>query len=311
MASFLLGAGLFSFVGNLIYGACERVNYDGCYAKKLSLLRSAPANQPKAIFIGGSATNFGVSAERFEYLTGIHSYNMGFSAGRSFDAYLESVRPYIKDGDYLFMAPELGYYSASFHQMDASTVLFYQHQNIDAVRITSFGDTIQFAGNYLINGWNGWYQSLAQGCKDFLIDTLHYKKPTIYDRWSVNGHGDYDLHKDMEPQGFAVSQSHYAIPRIDFLRDLNFYVTEWRSKVDFHPFIVAPPLDKDSVANIGELASIDEWIAQNTEIPLLLSYAKTILPHDCFFDTPLHLTWGASRETYTPLLIQTFAKYRF
>lgn len=299
----------FTIGGLVLYGTCEKRNYDGCYEYKLQLLKEAK-DVNKAVFIGGSATNFGVHAELFEQETGIKAINMGFSAGRSFDAYLESVKPYIKDGDYLFMCPEPGYWNGNFHNIDSETMMFYEYQNSSALRVLNAGDAYNVAKYTITNGWTGWYNSISQFFKEMLIDVFHVKEYSIYDRWSCNTNGDYTYHKDKEPSEFTAGKISSKLQSYSFCDDLKKYIDDWKKEVNFTPYILFAPIDEAATQGDTGFNQQAIEIANRTGIKTLFSQSDSAYPHSYFFDTMYHLKWDTAEEYYTRLVINSFNAHR-
>jgi|GEM_PF-5757901 len=300
---------VFTLAGHGLYYICEQNNYDGCYQYKLKLLKEVPEDTKKAVFIGGSGVNFGISAEVFEEETGIRSINMGFSAGRSFDMYLESIKPYINDGDYVFISPELGYYSGDFHNVDSSSMMFCEYQNPDSLRILSFGDFVNYCRYTIENGWKGWYNSIQFGSKTFIQDVLHLRDYTIYDKWECNESGDFILHRNKEPASFETTKGDYILSSRAFIDDLNKYIDDWKKEVNFTPIIMFTPLDEDAVEDVEHLEKFVADIDAATDIPILFSAAESLYPPEYFFDTPLHLRYEYSRDVYTKMVVEAFNNY--
>lgn len=297
----------FTIAGHGVYYICEQNNYDGCYQYKLKLLREVPNGTQKAVFIGGSGTNFGVSAETFEEATGIRSINMGFSAGRSFDMYLESVRPYLNNGDYLFLSPELGYYSGEFHTIDKESMMFYEYQNRDSLRLLSFSDFVNYCKYSIENGWTGWFNSLSFGSKTFIQDVLKLRGYSIYDKWECNANGDFTLHRNEEPVDFSTSKSNFpGITTSSFIGGLNEYMCSLKKEVGVQSYIIFPPLDEDSVQDINQIDGFVDSIDKLVNVDLLFSLKDSIYPHSYFFDTHLHLQYKYSKDVYTKLIIEKF-----
>ena len=297
----------FTVGGLAFYGDCEKRNYDGCYQYKLQLLKNS-ANERKAVFIGGSSTNFGIHAKLFEEETGIRAINMGLSAGRSFEAYLESVKPYIKDGDYVFMCPEHPYYHSEFHNIDNGTSMFYLFQNFDAIKINNATDVYNTVKYSLYNGWTGWLNAILQVFDEMLVDVFHTKTPAVYDRWTCNENGDFTFHKDLTPTIYTPGNVSSALNSFTFFDGLRNYINEWKQTVNFTPYLLFAPIDENAIAGDLGFPQLEELIEERTGIKILNSQLESAYPREYFFDTYYHLKWEYG-DTHTQLIIDKFIHF--
>lgn len=309
LAVVILGVACFSIGGLALYNSCEKRNYDGCYQFKLDLLKNA-SNEKKAVFVGGSATNFGIHAEKFEKETGLKSYNMGLSAGRSFDAYLESVKPYIHDGDYLFMCPENNYWNSEFHNIDNGTTLFFLYQNEKALRITNFSDFLNYIKYAIYNSWTGWLNSILQLFDELLVDVFHTKEPGTYDRWSCNSNGDFTFHKDKKAPLYTCEKVSSYLASYSFADGLKKYINDWRSTVNFTPVILFPAIDYLSIEGDSGFDNLATLVEERTGIKVLFSQSQVAYPREYFYDTYYHLKWEYA-EIHTQFVIEQFINSGF
>ena len=87
-------------IGETIMGQ-QRVKID-CLAK---------ATSPKIVFVGGSGCSHGINTRTVEKRFGMPVINMGLHAGMGLAYQLQSICPYIRSGDYVFIVPEYGNFS--------------------------------------------------------------------------------------------------------------------------------------------------------------------------------------------------------
>ena len=277
----------FSAAGVGVYGICEKENYDGCYNYKLSLLKDAhEKGLQKAVFVGGSATNFGIRADYFEQQTGLRSINMGFSAGRSFDAYLNAIMAYMDPSDKLFLLPEPGYWGGNFHKIDSETVLFQQHNAPSSIQIQSPGDAWNLITNWIGNGWQGWANSFKVLSKKIAIDGLHLGSWTIYDKWECNSNGDFTLTFPDSKKDFVPSKINFP-ERSQFAADLGAYVRKHFQGID--AYIVCVPHDEGTEVQIQQSDTAYVSYSRTSGIPCLLLPSEAVFEHTCFLDTQFHL----------------------
>jgi hypothetical protein len=114
---------IFAILGLVLDYNVFQVGYQSSYIDKVRRLESL-RNTRKAVFVGGSATHFGIQAELFEKETSIAALNMGLHGDVAFKIYMDNVLPYLKNGDAVFLCPEYEYYSRKFDETNKESIKF-------------------------------------------------------------------------------------------------------------------------------------------------------------------------------------------
>jgi hypothetical protein len=295
---------IFSIGGRYTYSFAEKKNYDGCYDYKISLLKKASKNQTKVVIIGGSATNFGFHADLFQQQTGISTYNLGFSAGVSFDSYIASVMPYLNDGDYLFLAPEYTYYSGEFHMYGMTSEMFYTY-SASAVPVLSGLDYSNRISNKITLGWTGWWNSLNFAFKS-AVHSMMSSESSVYDFYRCNDNGDLLNHENRNPVSFTDTAEKMASSSFSFINELDKFINDhyWSKKINYR-FVPTPVISSFYEVNSAFLSGVDQALKEETPYSEILPHSAVVFSKNDFFDSSHHLTFEAGKK-YTSLLSSAF-----
>lgn len=298
----------FSASGILLYGFAESDNYDGCYQYKLNLLKSCPKNVKKVVAIGGSSTNFGFHADLFEQETSIRTFNMGFSAGVSFDSYLESITPYLNNGDIVLMLPEADYYNHAIHAYSMETTVFNMYCDKDA-SVLRFEDSWKYLTNTITQGWNGWWNSISFYSK-YIISKMGFHDLSVYDFYECNNNGDLLNHMGRDRVDFIQDYQYKIFNPSVFISEMNDYFENRAPQISIEAFFVPTPIIMGSFnLNQNSYMQLFETINDASDIKMLCNFSDVIFEYDDFFDTQYHLTYESGIE-YTRTLIQSFSRTR-
>jgi len=91
---------------------------------------------PKIVFIGGSATLFGIDAAQVEKTLGMPAFNYGMHAGLRLEDLMDNARRSLKPGDMLVMSLETPYYGAQgtdWTGWQLRNELAWNHEAFDAL----------------------------------------------------------------------------------------------------------------------------------------------------------------------------------
>ena len=152
--------------GHCLYKEYAQTSDSASYIDKLERLKSM--DERKAVFVGGSATHFGVQAELFQQLTGIPSVNMGLNAGISIGLYLDSVEPFLNAGDVLFITPEYSYFDGELYnyvEADAEFLLYYANGTLPQLNSIGYLKMVQPT---LYSGWKNVGSYIQDNIRDRL-----------------------------------------------------------------------------------------------------------------------------------------------
>jgi hypothetical protein len=249
---------LWSILGLIVYGEQIQRTSVADYIDELEILKRTDGQ--KAVFIGGSSTGKGIRADMFEQATGIASVNVSASAGTSFNLLIESVKPYLNEGDYLFIAPEYNYYSSDYDSISSETnINFLLYLNPSARDSVSAGEYLLAAPSLITTGWTDWGNYTQEAIKERLFGNSF----GIYNRGSIDDHGDTVSHKGLSTRGDIVP---IAVDYDDngFLDALSSECREL-SVVGINIILLYPPFEEtsceESERDIDEIATQVSYFA--------------------------------------------------
>ena len=288
----------FCAAGHIFYAHYSRSTRNASYIDKIDRLKELSVDGNKAVFIGGSATHFGIHTELFEEKTGIRSVNMGLNAGTSFGLYVDSIKPYMKEGDVLFLVPEYGYYEEGWYNSTDNNVEFLLYYAPDTKSMVSTTTLLKYIPSLITTGWKnfGFYFS----------DTIRMKlsKNEVYKRTSSNVHGDMIIHKTLSPSSFQDTL--YDFDEYPFVDDLIKSIREFEAK-GVIVYLLFPPLNQTSFEASEECIHGIWQTISKTGVQTLYEPDETAFPNDSFFDTVYHLNYD-SGESFTEMIIERFIK---
>ena len=96
----------------------------GALTDKHQLLKQTPS--PKIIFIGGSNLSFGLDSKKIQDRFNMPVINASIHASIGLKYYLNDLKPFIKEGDIIVVAPEYSqFYTDSFYgNIELVSILF-------------------------------------------------------------------------------------------------------------------------------------------------------------------------------------------
>lgn len=268
------------------------------YKDKISRLENL--KDPKAVFVGGSGTHFGISTEEFEKKTGIPSVNMGLHASISMNTYLELVYPYINYGDYVFIIPEYDYYCTPWIKTDSQNVEFsilYANNYIEF-----FTSSIDAFPNSVYVGWSKCADDIKQIVS--LVFTGHSTE--AYSRLDSNSFGDFVNYKtNIKFIDSYVIFDHINDDSINKLIEMVCRIEKKGANV----FILFPPYaDFAFVQNEAVIQNTYRRLSDDHRIRLLFSPYETKVNRNELYDTVYHLNYNGKKR-YTQFIINKFQEF--
>ncbi|MCR5353878.1 MAG: hypothetical protein K6D98_06195 [Clostridiales bacterium] len=287
---------VFCVLGHVLYRSYSKSMSNASYIDKLNRLE-AMKDENKAVFVGGSATHFGIHSKYFEEKTGIPSVNMGLNAGTSFGLYINSVKPYMKPGDILFLMPEYGYYEEGWYNDTDNNVEFLLYYAPETIKRTPASALLKYLPTALTVGWKnfGFY----------FQDSIRKKlsKNKVYLRSSSNEYGDMTVHENLPPDKFADSVYDFEnYPFIDKLEENIKYFEDMGVKV----YLLFPPLNRTSFEQSEKCADGIYQRLSDDNVKMLYKPEDSAYENDKFFDTVYHLKYESGIE-FTDMIIEKLA----
>jgi hypothetical protein len=229
---------ILSALGFVMYYDLFQNTHLASYMDKIKRLESLQHTK-KAVFIGGSATHFGIQAELFEKETAIPSVNMGLHAGGSFKMYMDNVFPYLNNGDMVFLCIEYEYYSSYFDKIsDESIDLIYLSNSVVFwntnlfYKIRSVPETATVGWRHLGNIIKYHIASLTN--KDYMALFLGDYRRNYSDKY-----GDYKGIKNIPNRVFEINHSVIYDDK-EFISQLDKYLDYGVKKKYRNLFIISP-----------------------------------------------------------------------
>lgn len=294
LVAFIMTA--FCATGHILYRSYSTSTSNASYIDKLDRLEKLTVEGNKAVFVGGSATHFGVHSDLFEEKTGMPSVNMGLNAGVSFGLYIDSIRPYLKSGDVLFLTPEYGYYGEDWYNDTDNNVEFLLYYAPGTIKRTDAEVLLKYFPSAITVGW----KNFGNYFSDMIRARL--SKNEVYKRSSSNEYGDMTIHKDFSSVKFEDSE--YTFLEYPFIEDLIKCVREFESE-GVMVYLLFPPLNSTSFVSsekcIGEIYNR----LKESGVRLLFAPGDASYPNDDFFDTVYHLRYD-SGKTYTEMIVDKY-----
>lgn len=284
-------------LGHWIYKEYAQTSDSASYIDKLNRLESI--EEQKVVFIGGSATHFGVRAELFQQLTGIQSVNMGLNAGISVGLYLDSIEPFLRAGDIVFITPEYSYFGGSLYnyaEADAEFLLYYAYGTFPQMNCFGYLKMLQPT---LYSGW----KNAGAYIQDNLRDRLK-KGDTLYLRSNSNAYGDMEGAKGWPQSDIAPVKTDAQLGT--FLDDMVSRIKKLEEQGIF-VYICYPPYQEASYHISTSYISLIHETMKNADVTLLYEPETSALPNDMFLDTVYHLTYEGATE-FTQMLAHQFKK---
>lgn len=265
--------------------------YQAAKLDKLKLLETTPS--PKMILVGGSNLAFSISSGELERHVGMPVVNMGLAKSVGLAYLLREVKPFIKPGDIVVLAPEYELFYDLFRGSDG-LVVELQHNPGGLVYLRSFGEWHTFLtkfGPILQMKVNAFVREGSTG----LVDSV-YVRSGFDDRGDLVTHLDatpvYERH-DLFPDDKPFAKA--AIPLLS-----RFVASAERAGARV-VITYAPLIDVEFVANAGRIAEVDS-VMRLADLPVISRPEDYTFKLEDMFDTPYHLRRDG-REVRTQQLI--------
>ncbi len=285
---------LFASIMTAIYFGTGALNKQG----RLSTIidkhqRLETIQESKCILVSGSSMHYGIDSKMLEDSLGKKVVNMGIQGSIGLNYMIEEVKPFIKEGDIIILAPEHTHFNElSIHGENTlyRLVSIYPKgiQYLNIHQIMDFPPNIGLATG----------EHLTQ----IRIDLTNKLKKRSTFRSLNNKYGDYIGHKDKKgiynPSETAKNHSSEKIKpeTIHLIKEFAKYIASKKATL----IISYSPVSKSDENEALNQAIVETLRAE--KLPLVGDINSYVYPNDFFFDTSHHLNYD-KRQTRTKQLI--------
>lgn len=245
----------------------------------------------KTVFVGGSSTLMGVSAEYYSEISGENAINMGLHALDIYDVYLSTIEPYIGTGDTVILAFENMAYKSNWDKYN-DVGLIVAHESKEYFKTARIKYKPQYFYQQTLRSFSKAYEVLYHN----ILERKVHGEEKVYLRKNINEYGDIKPEYTEEtdnpaPYGYATEITNEA------KREINYYIRNFEEK-GAKVYIVFPPLytkkDIKSPALDDYLKRMQESFGENR----VLGHPSDWMfnTDEKFWDTGYHLNSPARIE---------------
>lgn len=241
-------------------------------------------SSPRLIFVGGSATAFGVDSGKVAERCGMNPVNMGLQLRIGLEFMLAEVQPALRSGDVVVVSPEYGAF-AKYDQSDPEFLARLIELRPALLRALN-GQQLK---DFLDEGWvrhlGRVSRAIIGGPKPLAEDIT-----AVYRRSSFNANGDMIAHHGMSN---GIAGGRWAWQRLpataSAIARLNEFAGNCRRK-GVRVFFSHAPLEQRTFQR-GEpaITKLEAELKKSLNIPMLDAPEVMAWPAEYFFDTTEHL----------------------
>jgi hypothetical protein len=232
----------------------------------------------RLIFVGGSNLSFGLDSKRIADSLKLTVINMGVHGGLGLKYMIEDVKPFIRPGDLIVLAPEYSNYykrDSFLGNVELVSVLFDIYPEgrrvIDREQwkhLTSF--IPQYTMSKLTPGWK--------------------KDEVVYKKDSFNKYGDAYKHWTLPNQNVAAAKRSSGKEAVDkevmtYLKAFASLMERMKTKV----LILPPVFQQTSFDNQRSIINKIEASLKDSGLPFYVRPSRYMLSDNFFFNTNYHL----------------------
>ncbi|RMG60550.1 MAG: hypothetical protein D6722_20725 [Bacteroidetes bacterium] len=264
--------------------------------QKDSLLEHVPG--PRLIIVGGSNASYGIDSRMLQEGLGLNPVNTAVTYELGLVYMMESVAPYVREGDVVVLSPEYQHFYGNFAY--GQKFLLYSAMDVDHLSPWDLS-------------WEQWrniYSSVPRYALSRFLPTEYRRRnmDDIVSRHAFNTYGDVDVHWDREPQHFAPFRqiSREEMNR-SVVKDLQAFAKHVES-VGAHLYLTYPGTEERSFNNCrAEIMAVADLL-EGTGIPILGTPERYIMPDSVMFNFPYHMV-RPGVELRTQRLIEDLSPY--
>ncbi len=257
-------------------------NYYAAVIDKQRLLETNPA--PRLIFMGGSATAFGVNAAAAAP-AGLRPVNLGLHIGFGLPFMLAQVQPLVRTGDVVVVTPEFELFDTCYAGDPEIFAYLLEHWP----QAARFMGRAQFT-SVLDRG-------LLQRAGRVVRNTLGRSAEGLESTGAIYRRSAFDANGDLDAAQFGRSESQSAPPieltgsrvTVQAIARLNEFHRDCASR-GVRVFLAhCPIVDWSFSQNEDGLAALDARLQRELQIPMLDTLNEAVFPALQQFDTAYHL----------------------
>lgn len=283
----LLFLALQGIVFTWVWRACPRRedHYAAATIDKRLLLAATPP--PRIIAVGGSSVSFGFDSRQW-LGSGLAPVNMGHDRSLGLRFMLAQVRGALAAGDVVVISPE---YELLFDpDIDGSLITYLEHDPT-SIRYIGLHTARQLCDQGL--SWIG--RKLRCALHQATTDPQ-----LLFSRTSFDAHGDFAAHRGQPPRPHEPLSTPWPAPStmdvtrsIELLDDLAGHCRAVGARC---VFAFAPLRRSQYDAATASARRLDELVANEIDLPIVLSVEQATAPDEDFFDAGPHLVEDAARR---------------
>ena len=251
---------------------------------------------PRIIFVGGSATAFGIDSKMIEQQMGMPVINMGLNGSLGLEFILNQARYIARPTDIVIVSVEYNLSTEGSYKFKKEAVRLYPpagkfFSRTPGQRINDFF-IADFQQNFHVT-----FARLTGG------KLPEFPKNVVYSRSSFNENGDVVRNFDPHPSHDFLDKfelPHIANPDIAPLNSFKAFADENKIRVYF----LYPPLDVEAYQKKKHVVSlIEQEYKDGMHIPALNNAVSALLPDSLYYDTEYHLNM-AGKKVRTQKILQ-------
>lgn len=297
MSAFLKKLGLFAAIQVAIVAAVlwsyrrqypPSQNFLAANIDKQSLIRTQAA--PRLIFIGGSSMAFGVNSARIAEACGRRPVNMGLHAALGLRYMLAEVKPHLREGDWVIVAPEY----QQFSKLSGNTEFLVNMLEIAPMHGRFFTKeqwAAVFDRGILMRFGKQFRAVFKRPTRFFDRGTIGKTRP-YYRRDGFNANGDVVAHLDvkspkMSEREFQLRHDDKSVGEtVEVLNEFAEFAKARGVRLWFSHAPLPQPVFEENRGAVDELEAI---LTNKVHIEHLDRAEELVFPYDHFFDTWYHL----------------------
>lgn len=243
----------------------------------------------RIILVGGSNVAFGFKSGLIEEATGRATMNMGLQGSLGLRFMLNSLKPYLRQGDTVLLSPEYNNFAMEF--VGGDVLAQYLIISPQEIRYLSSPQEMLNIVSTLPNVHTSAIQSMMD---DYLKDGcfLCSSEETVYYRQGFDQYGDVTVNrgglgKDVPP--LKVTPNHAASITRQMIRVLNDF-SEYAAKNGIKVYLVYPATSAAAdQETVDFLQQLDGKLRSELKMPILGTMSESEFPNEYMFNTSYHL----------------------